>query len=99
MKHLEPLMTHSSPSRTAVVWVPPASEPAFGSVKPNAPKDSPVQMGVKYFSFCSWVPNKLSGAPPKEICAEYVIPVDAQTRLSSSTTIAKLIVSASPPPY
>ena len=38
IKHFSPLMTYSSPSITAVVFVPPASEPAFGSVKPNAPK-------------------------------------------------------------
>ena len=80
----------------AVVCVPPASDPAFGSVNPNAPNDSPVQIGVKYFCFCSSVPNKLSGAPPNEICAEYVIPVDAQALLNSSTTIAKLTVSAPP---
>ena len=54
-------------SSFAVVSVPPASEPALGSVSPNAPNDSPVQIGVRNFSFCSFVPNKWSGAPPKEI--------------------------------
>ena len=28
-------MTYSSPCRTAVVWMPETSEPAFGSVRPN----------------------------------------------------------------
>src|SRR5690606_16318209 len=92
-------MTQSSPSSTARVSVPPASEPAFGSVNPKAPNDSPVQMGVRYFSFCSSVPNKFKGAPPSEIWAEYVIPVEAQARLNSSVTIAKLVVSAPAPPY
>ena len=41
MNALVPLITHSSPSRRAVVSVPPASEPAPGSVSPNAPSDSP----------------------------------------------------------
>ena len=40
MKHLVPLITHSSPPvETAVVRVPPASEPPPGSVSPNAPSD------------------------------------------------------------
>src|SRR5512137_1980454 len=39
---LDPLMTHSSPSLTAVVLVPPASEPASGSVNPNPHTLSPV---------------------------------------------------------
>ncbi len=99
MNNFAPLMTKSSPSVLAVVCVPPASDPAFGSVNPNAPNDSPVQIGVKYFCFCSSVPNKFSGAPPNEIWAEYVIPVEAHARLNSSVTIAKLTVSAPPPPY
>ena len=41
MNDLVPLMTHSSPSSRAVVSVPPASEPAPGSVSPNAPSASP----------------------------------------------------------
>ena len=45
MKHLEPLITHSSvaSSSRAVVRVPPASEPPSGSVSPNAPSISPEQ--------------------------------------------------------
>ena len=38
------------------------------------------------------------GAPPSEICAEYVIPVEVQTRLNSSVTRAKLTVLAPAPP-
>src|SRR5450759_5023738 len=41
MKHLVPLMTHSSPSSTAVVLVLPASDPASGSVSPKAPRPVP----------------------------------------------------------
>src|ERR1700748_982328 len=32
-KHLEPLMTHLSPCRVAVVFMPETSEPASGSVR------------------------------------------------------------------
>src|SRR6202011_66553 len=35
MKHLEPLITYFSPSRTAVVRIPDTSEPASGSVRQN----------------------------------------------------------------
>ena len=42
MKILLPLMTQSSPSRTAMVRVPPASLPALGSVRPKAPSTRPV---------------------------------------------------------
>ena len=35
MKHFEPLITHLSPLRTAVVRMPETSEPASGSVRQN----------------------------------------------------------------
>ena len=35
MNIFEPLTTYSSPWRTAVVWIPETSEPAFGSVSAN----------------------------------------------------------------
>ena len=43
MKILLPLITHSSPSSTAVVRELEASEPALGSVSPNPHRVSPVQ--------------------------------------------------------
>ncbi len=60
MKHLEPLITHSpvASSRTAVVRVPPASEPPSGSVSPNAPSASPVQSFGSHRCFCSSVPKR-----------------------------------------
>ena len=41
MKFFEPLSTQPSPSRTAVVFVPPASRAGVGSVRPQAPIHSP----------------------------------------------------------
>src|SRR5262252_5168886 len=41
MKFLEPFRTQPSPSRTAVVFVPPESEPASASVSPHAASHSP----------------------------------------------------------
>ena len=42
MNTLEPLSTQASPSLTAVVRVPPASEPAKASVSPKAPSVRPL---------------------------------------------------------
>ena len=44
MKALEPLITHSPAERTALVRVPPASEPAPGSVRPKAPSMRPLHI-------------------------------------------------------
>ncbi len=45
MNALVPLMTHSPPSRRAVVRVAPASVPPPGSVSPKAPSIVPAQRG------------------------------------------------------
>ena len=57
LKRLAPLITHSSPSRTAVVSSQVASEPWLGSVRPNAMRTSPVNIRSRYSSFCSGRPN------------------------------------------
>ena len=51
-----PLMTHSSPSRTAVVSVPAASEPAFASVRPKPASVRPASRSGSQRFFCSSVP-------------------------------------------
>ena len=53
MKFFEPFRTHVSPSRTAVVFVPPLSLPASGSVRPHAPRSLPCASGVTHFLFCA----------------------------------------------
>ena len=57
MNCLAPLITHSSPSSSARVRVLPASEPASGSVRPNAPSRSPEQSRGIHSAFCSSEPN------------------------------------------
>ncbi len=57
MKDLEPLMTHSSPSRTAEVLSAPRSEPPDGSVMPIASRISPDATRGSQRSFCSSVPS------------------------------------------
>lgn len=58
MNAFEPLITHSSPSRTARVWVPPASEPKPGSVSPKPASASPLSSFGSHCAFCSSVPNR-----------------------------------------
>ena len=53
----EPLSTHSSPSRTAVVRAPARSEPPLGSDRNCIQKASPLRMGGTWRAFCSSVPN------------------------------------------
>ena len=57
MKALDPLMIHCPPSRRAVVFVEPASDPPPGSVKPNAPRISPWHIGTSQRRFCFSVPK------------------------------------------
>ena len=59
MNHLCPLITHSSPSRYARVWMRVGSDPATsGSViAKHDPRTVPSHSGLRYFSFCSSVPQ------------------------------------------
>jgi len=84
MNTLRPLMTQSSPSRRAVVWVPPASLPASGSVSPNAHNRSPESSCGSQRSRCSAVPNSTIGAMPSETAASRVMAQAASARAISS---------------
>ena len=56
MNHLWPLITHSSPSRPAVVLMTVGSAPAWnGSVSANALEISPRMLGHSHRSFCASV--------------------------------------------
>ena len=58
MNHLWPLATHSSPSCTAVVLMSVGSLPATsGSVIAKQLIAVPSHSGLRYFSFCSGVPQ------------------------------------------
>ena len=52
----EPLSTHWSPSRTAVVRAPATSDPPLGSDRNCIQSASPFKMAGKWRSFCSSVP-------------------------------------------
>ena len=66
---LVPLRMYLSPFRTAVVWMPPASLPALGSVSANAASFSPVASGDRYFFFCSSEPPIRIGSAPSALAA------------------------------
>ena len=77
------------PSRSsALVRVAPASEPASGSVSPNAASRFPDARSGSQRRFCSSVPNRKIGIEPSEIWAASVIASDESIRVSSSTAIA-----------
>ena len=65
VNHLWPLITHSSPSRRAVVLIERGSEPAeSGSVMENPDSILPSMSGISHFFFCSSVPARRIGSPP-----------------------------------
>ena len=88
MKVLDPFSTHASPSRTAVVLVPPASEPALFSVRPQQPTFSPLARGARYFFFCSSVPARKMWPEQRLLWAATESATPASTRDSSSITMA-----------
>ena len=69
-----------------MVTVPPASEPAPGSVSPKAPSTSPVHSFGSHWAFCSSVPKRKIGIAPSDTPASSVIATDESTRASSSST-------------
>ena len=66
MNAFVPLIVQIPPSRTARVCDAPASEPAFGSVRPKAHSFSPEARGGIYSLFCSSVPKYTNGIVPRE---------------------------------
>src|SRR5260370_22167181 len=84
VNHLWPLITHSSPSSTAVVDNIVGSEPAvFGSGMENAERIWPSRSGWSHRFFCASLPKWASTAElpesgallPQTICAHTVPPL------------------------
>ncbi len=85
MNALVPLMTHSSPSSTAVVRVAPASVPPPGSVSPKAPSASPDgQPRQPLGALGVGAEAQQIGIAPSETAASRVIARLESTRASSS---------------
>ena len=101
MNCLAPLTTHSSvlSSSTALVRMPPASEPELDSVRPKAASDWPATRSGSQRSFCSSVPKVRIGLMPRPTAASRVMPIDWSTRPSSSIATHRLVKSPPAPPY
>ena len=99
MNIFEPFTTHSPSRSSAVVRVAPASEPAPGSVSPNAASFRPEARSGSHSRRCSSVPKRKIGIVPSEVCAATVIATDESTRVSSSIASAYETVSPPAPPY
>ncbi len=98
IQFLVPLMTHSSPSWTAVVRIAPGSEPASGSLRQKAGDHSPdAHLGRKR-CLSSSEPKRLIGSEP----SSWIIRIRAQEPEAlaiSSTPICSISVPVPVPPY
>src|SRR5207244_12543826 len=98
MKHLEPLITYSSPIFTAVVRMPDTSEPASGSVRQNeASLGSSVSI-PRYFFLVSSDPPTTIGAVARPLHIRLVPPPEQPQPISSSM-MQPLRKSRPGPPY
>ena len=85
MNILEPSITHSPSSTRAVVRVAPASEPASGSVSPNAASAlARGQRGKPLGPLAARRRRGMIGIVPSEVCAATVIANEESMRASSS---------------
>ena len=71
-----PLITQPPSRRCARVLMPRASEPASGSVKPNAPSARPSASGRNQRSRCASLPKSRSGSEPIVTCACHAAATD-----------------------
>ena len=92
-----PLITHSSPSRTAVVRIAAGSEPASGSERQKAGVHSPLAHRGSHFCFCSSLPKSWIGSVPSS-CTISIRAEEAQTLAISSTAICRTRVPVPVPP-
>ena len=94
-----PEIFQPSPSGVAEVRSEPASEPASGSVRANAPSSSPRASGGTKRDRCSSVPKVRIGSVTALVCTATVTPTPASARESSSSTRMYETKSAPAPPY
>ncbi len=93
-----PLITHSSPSRTAVVRIAAGSLPASGSERAKAGDHSPLAHLGRKRSFSSSEPKSWIGSVP----SSWIIRIraeEAQALAISSTAICRTRVPVPVPPY
>ena len=98
IQRFTPLRTQSSPSRTARVFMPTASEPASGSERQYEKPPSPRASAPRYFFLSSSEPAICTGSEPSLLTAGIRLD-DAQARATSSITSTVASASAPAPPY
>ena len=88
MKAFCPLSTHPPDTCSALVRSDRTSEPAPGSVSPNAPSCRPSASGRSHRSRCSSSANSSSGRLPMVQCACQAVAIEGSTvaRASSRAT-------------
>ena len=103
LKRFLPLITQSSPSRTAFVSSHVASEPWFGSVSPKATRVLPVNMPSRNSFFCSSLPKRshimIVGKLPTiddSFCRSLCRPSPFAARCSRMIAIARFVPSRPP---
>ena len=92
-----PLMTHSSPSRTALVSIPPGSEPASGSDSAKAGDHSPLAHFGRKRCLSSSEPKSRIGSVPSS-CTIRIRAVEAHAFETSSTAMLSISVPVPVPP-
>src|SRR5947209_1473190 len=98
MKHLEPLMTHLSPLRVAVVFIPDTSEPALGSVRQKDANRGASVRRPRYSRLSSSDAARMTGAVARPLqVSDVAIPEQPQD--SSSSMIAPSRKPRPGPPY
>ena len=97
IQFLVPLITHSSPSWTARVIIPPGSDPASGSDSANAGDHSPVAHRGRNRSLSSSDPNSLIGSVPSSWIIR-ISAVEAHALAISSTAMFSISVPVPVPP-
>src|SRR6516225_4054512 len=86
MKHLEPLMTHLSPLRVAVVFIPETSEPASGSVRQKDASSGASPRRPRYSFLSSSEAPSTTGAIASPL-HDSEVPIPEQPQAISSSMI------------
>src|ERR1700684_62438 len=98
MKHLEPLMTHLSPLRVAVVFIPDTSEPASGSVRQNEASSGASLRRPRYSFLSSSEAARTIGAVARPL-QDTDVPIPEQPQEISSSISAPSRKPSPGPPY
>src|ERR1700749_3315187 len=98
MKHLEPVMAHLSPLRTAVVFIPETSEPASGSVRQNEASSGASDRRLRDSFLSSSEAASRTGAEAR-LLHDSEVPIPEQPQAISSSMITPSSTDRPAPPY